>query len=953
MTIMAGALGLDGQRGWNYYNSGDAPEGAYIGWLPSGTDVIIATVKLPKQLSSGPHYIFFYGIDYDSKKTISASIGGATSTPITLDDRDATGPWSERAVLTVSSPSDTLEVRIRRNPLVQGDQTYLFKGLYITTNAVASVTRDSVAVNLSYPTTMDDSAPQKGNLIANGSFEVGVDAAWGFANNKNILPDTIWDTTQAYDGRASIKLPLDPSTNLYGPGTTLISRVYHLKPNKPYTLSMWVKTAPGLTVEVSISLVNTYSPPPGFGTQYSVSNRFTVTDTWKRISVSGRLLEYPSSDYQIYIDAGDSRDNFLWVDSIQLEEGGLTNFEPSHVVEAGIAISQSGHIFYADEPAVADFIVSNSSTSSMQKSLRYELYDYLNRVVRQDSVDLNVAAESAQMMSFDLSTNGILGAYRLVYWLDNEDGTEKEIVYSVIPRPATLGVDPSSSMGIHPNYLDSQLKTLQRLGIKWARVMSPSLFFRWSVVEPTENQYIWYDRELQLGASYGLTTMGTIGTNHYWPAWADNGGLPNLDKWEEFVGRLVAHYKPWVRHWEIWNEPDFPPDFYARMLKRAVDAIEANDPDAKIIGMGGVSATRIRSIVQSLETLYPTWNWKTHIDVLSTHDYPGGIGPETLSPVIEAYGLPVWNTESGVWDQGPYQGAYSNFVSWGQNLWPHLDARRYYNSMINAPDLLAKNFLRTIASGQTKYFYYDSRVYAAPNYFTGHPTIMEYDGAVRTKGISYAIAGSFIDHATGMGNVSSDPNSSVLLFDKAGSPVAALFSADNKNRQITISLKNSQFLLFDLMGNPIANIGSTIFYGRSPIYLRGVGVTTSTLKAALQSGVISNVADTTPPNISISDGPRGPISGTFRVRWIALDDSSLPNLGEINPESNTAIATPNPEAILYSYQLSGYSDWSAWTPTTYADFSNVPNGSFTFSVVARDTAGNQSVAVSRSVIVRR
>src|SRR5262249_18026657 len=153
-------------------------------------------------------------------------------------------------------------------------------------------------------------------------------------------------------------------------------------------------------------LVNTYSPPPGSGTQYSVSNRFTVTDTWKRISVSGRLLEYPSSDYQIYIDAGDSRDNFLWVDSIQLEEGGLTDFAPSHVVEAGIRISQSGHIFYADEPAVADLIVSNSSTSSMQKSLRYELYDYLNRVVRQDSVDLNVAAESAQLMAFDLSTNG-------------------------------------------------------------------------------------------------------------------------------------------------------------------------------------------------------------------------------------------------------------------------------------------------------------------------------------------------------------------------------------------------------------------------------------------------------------------------------------------------------------------------------------------------------------------
>src|SRR5262252_9279287 len=99
MMIMAGALGLDGQPGWNYYNSGDAPQGAYMGWLRSGTGVITATVKLPKPLTPGPHYIFFYGIDYDNKKSISASVGGATSGFVALDDRDATGQWSERAVL--------------------------------------------------------------------------------------------------------------------------------------------------------------------------------------------------------------------------------------------------------------------------------------------------------------------------------------------------------------------------------------------------------------------------------------------------------------------------------------------------------------------------------------------------------------------------------------------------------------------------------------------------------------------------------------------------------------------------------------------------------------------------------------------------------------------------------------------------------------------------------------
>ena len=67
--------------------------------------------------------------------------------------------------------------------------------------------------------------------------------------------------------------------------------------------------------------------------------------------------------------------------------------------------------------------------------------------------------------------------------------------------------------------------------------------------------------------------LGTIGTNTMWPAWADAGGLPDLTKWQNFVGQLVAHYGTEVPYWEIWNEPqaDFTPDFYAQMLPIPVE----------------------------------------------------------------------------------------------------------------------------------------------------------------------------------------------------------------------------------------------------------------------------------------------------------------------------------------------------------------------------------------------
>jgi len=963
IAVMAGALGLQGQPNWFFYNAADAPEGAFMGWMYQA-QTLNAVVRLPRQLDPGRYYVFFYGIAYDSKETLYGSIGGGTSTSVVLDDRDDNRYWTNRAVVDVSSASDALQVTITRNPSVTWDQRYLFRGLYITSDSQETVTWDSIAVKIALPTVMDDSAPIKGNLVPNGGFETGVDAAWGFVGEgggRTVPVNTMADSTLSYEGQASLKLTFDAATRTSPTNSAeeIYSRVYHLKANKKYTLSMWMRTSPSLTTTAKVSLINSYAPPPGYPAQYSISSGMvTITDTWKRVSVTGYLLDYPSSDYQIYIGTGGPSGGYLLIDAVQLEEGDLTAYAPAAEVEAAPIISMTAHpgnIYYIDETLSTDLTVRNNMSSAKTKTLSYNIYDHTNKIVRQGSLNLSIAANSTQHFSFDLSTGGKQGIFRVVTWIENDDRTEREITYSVIPRPTTMGLDSTSLLGIHANHTDFQLKLLQRLGMKWTRALSPSTFCRWNVVEPADNQFVWYDSEVQLASSYGLTTMCTIGTNDYWPAWAGQGGLPDLNKWQEFVGQLVAHYKPWIKHWEIWNESYqvFTPDFYAQMLKRAADAIEANDATAKIIGMGGDPPAYIQAVINSLQAQYPSWDWKQHIDVLSTHDYPGGTAPESLKPIITTYGVPVWNTETGAWDQGFYQGVNSNFVTWGKNLWPHIDASRYYEGMIGAADELVANFMRTIASGQTNYFYYDSRYYVAPNYFKHHPTILEYDGTVRAKGIAYAIAGSLIDHSVGMGNASSDPNSYVLVFDKPSGPIASLFSADRKPRQITLSLAFSQFQVLDMMGNPI-NAGTTIAFGRIPIYIKGIGISAATLKSALQTATIAMRADTTAPAVSISDAPRGPIpSGTFRVRWIGLDDTSYPNLGEINPESNAPSETPNPNAIVYSYYLNGYSaSWSSWTAATFADFSNVPSGSYTFSVMATDAAGNQSAAVTRSIVIQ-
>ena len=230
------------------------------------------------------------------------------------------------------------------------------------------------------------------------------------------------------------------------------------------------------------------------------TNVVTVGDTWTRLTLTGYLLQYPTSDYQIHVLTSGLSGNYLLVDDVQLEEGDLTNFAAAAPVEAGVFIDMDlkpGNIFYTDEALVTDVVVRNDTASSKVRTLRYEIYDVLNRIVSQGSTALNVPASTTQRLPFDLSAGGKRGTFRIVTWIDNDDRTERELIYSITPRPPTTGADLTSFLGIHGHYTDAHVKMLQRMGIKWNRASSPSPYCRWSIVEPVDNQFVWFDADVQ------------------------------------------------------------------------------------------------------------------------------------------------------------------------------------------------------------------------------------------------------------------------------------------------------------------------------------------------------------------------------------------------------------------------------------------------------------------------
>ena len=83
--------------------------------------------------------------------------------------------------------------------------------------------------------------------------------------------------------------------------------------------------------------------------------------------------------------------------------------------------------------------------------------------------------------------------------------------------------------------------------------------------------------------------------------------------------------------------------------------------------------------------------------------------------------------------------------------------------------------------------------------------------------------------------------------------------------------------------------------------------------------------DTTPPDTSITGGPSGTIT------------YNNPNFTYTGTDNVTPTAN-----LVYATYLQGYdSGWSSFSSSTTKSYSNLPNGSYTFQVKAKDQAGNE------------
>ena len=201
------------------------------------------------------------------------------------------------------------------------------------------------------------------------------------------------------------------------------------------------------------------------------------------------------------------------------------------------------------------------------------------------------------------------------------------------------------SASIRVDQLDEMLQKSWGAGVRSARIAA-----WWCLMEPERDRYFWDDMDyaLQIASNYGIQPVPEVFNT---PDWATAGGLSgvecvhsplrnwppaDMNDWSDFMEDFVARYgvygRDQVHHWEIWNEPDlweflYAPDdpenshlVYAEMIKRARQAIDANDVGGRLM-LGGMSDIVGPKYLDKLLDLTGPLDIRGDIDIVAIHAY--------------------------------------------------------------------------------------------------------------------------------------------------------------------------------------------------------------------------------------------------------------------------------------------------------------------------------------------
>jgi len=420
------------------------------------------------------------------------------------------------------------------------------------------------------------------NLIkGDSSFETG----YGDWTSGNVIDDST-----AAHGRGSLK----------GPSQT--QAYYALTPGKPYTFSVYLKAERPQTPIRLRALRSDWSREAAYCDVEAGAE-------WKRYK-----LEIPPQTIETYntvwlfAERLGSNVNF-WVDAAQLEEGGMTDYQPAEAVSRSceVVAPVPGNIYYPEEDVKLRFQLFNNQNTEENCILAYDLKDCYEEPIKTEKMEFKLAPRTNWSREVDLGRLDKKGFYVVSFSVaDNERAYKRQKVsFCVVAHPLPFNKDEGSLFALS-SIPEARIPAAGRMGCKFTK-----LPIRWTNISPekgklNEGEVMCLGKIMDRLLAHQINPVGRFERT---PAWAgEYAGEKALIKeealtaYEDFVYQIISRYRDKTSLWLHWDgeddltskcdmaktgkPEDWVMDRRAAIMKAGYRGAKKADPDCCYGGLG-------------------------------------------------------------------------------------------------------------------------------------------------------------------------------------------------------------------------------------------------------------------------------------------------------------------------------------------------------------------------------
>ena len=413
--------------------------------------------------------------------------------------------------------------------------------------------------------------------------------------------------------------------------------------------------------------------------------------------------------------------------------------------------------------------------------------------------------------------------------------------------------------------------------------------------------------------------------------------------WGNFVYTVVSHYGEQVKHWEMWNEPEWnyfwtgTSGDYAQLLKVGYQATKAACADCTVL-FGGLhywaNPNFYRWVLSSLDSDPLADRYNHFFDVMSVHFYSGvsnsydrivevRTGMETYHvgdhPIwLTETGVPVWNDDSVDPDPTKY-----DFAATEEEAAAYV-IQSYANSL--AADVSRYLFFRTHDADMGEYF-----------------GLVRNDHSLRPAYVAYQVATTHLISPTFVTRAQHGPHRNVTLWGTPHGKVSVLWNETPTTGVYTLPATMPTATLVSRQGETRTLSAATVLSGSAQIAVYTLTLPGATANLVSDPAyyfiggdpllIVESETPNQPPTSTVLPLPAMTSTLTVTVRWYGRDNQAGIQVYDIQVRDGNGDNAP--------WSDWQWSDWQSSTTANHARFTGQWGHTYYFRSRATDRLGNR------------